>query len=288
MPKLTSKQVALSASFAALLVAVGRLPGIPIIGGGVGEIKFTVVLAPVVGVLLGPWLGAFTAFIGALLSWIIPPTTIMGLIFLPCDPIAALVAGLLARKGRLGWGLASLIIALLNLLWYATPIGLELAYYPVLHWVALALVLVFRGRTSEYLRSFRKGRLMAGVMVSSFGGLMANHMAGNLIFIQAIGLVVPLKALKDAVVSLGMVWVKLGIPKVEGVVSWFYEAIQAYSPWLAGFIPKPTGELSLLATLFAIVLPVAAIERVLMLALATIIGTGLLISLRRARLLPST
>jgi len=58
--KLSSKQVAIIAIFAALYGIVSRLPGIPIVGGA-SKIEPVLILDPIVGILLGPWIGGFTS-----------------------------------------------------------------------------------------------------------------------------------------------------------------------------------------------------------------------------------
>jgi len=86
-------------------------------------------------------------------------------------------------------------------------------------------------------------------------------MAGNLIFIYAVGWVVPLRSVLSAVESLGIFWVKLGIPKL---------------PF--------TG----LTALFMGALIVMAIERTIMTVISTLIGSALLRLLGKGRYLISS
>lgn len=261
MRKLTTKQIALTATFAAILTIVSRLPGIPILGGA-GHIEFTTIFYPFIGIVMGPWSGMLAVLIGNFVLWLIPTTTILGLLMIPAGAIAALVSGLLSRRvGWSNWKLAATVIAALNLLWYLTPVGVEAPFYPVLHWLALVLVLAFRGKITELIESTSTTKMTLGIALSSYIATMAEHMTGNLIFISAVGLVVPLKQVRDAIKALGLIWLKSGVPSM---------------PF--------TGEGGL-GTLFMLVLPVTAVERLAITALATFIGVASIRILGRARLL---
>jgi hypothetical protein len=99
---------------------------------------------------------------------------------------------------------------------------------------------------------------MAGMAMCSFAGLMADSMAGHLIFICAVGRVVPLADVLGAVAGLGMFWLRLGIPKM---------------PF--------TG----LAALFMGALMITGVERVVMTVVSTLLGSAVLRLLGNDRLL---
>jgi len=242
----TTKQIALMSAFAALIAILTRLPGIPLIGSPDAKLQLSVVLYPLIGVLLGGRIGAITVLVGNFVSWLIPPSTLLGLLMIPPGALAALVAGSLRSEKRIyNWKLASAVLAALNVCWYLTPVGREAPFYPVLHWSAFLLVILFRGKVHAFLEDSSRLRTFVGMAICSFAGLMADSMTGNLIFICAVGWVVPLRNVLDAVTSLGMLWVKLGIP------------------------PMPvTG----LAALFMAVIFITAIERTAMTIVSTLIG----------------
>ncbi len=255
--KLKSREIALVTVFAALLVIISRLPGIPIVGG-TGRIEFTVILNPIIGVLLGPWLGGLAAFLGNFLAWLIPTTSFYGFLNLPLGPLTAIVSGALARNSRYSnWKLSAVLIGVLNLLWYLTPPGREVLIYPFLHWAAFILIILFREKVNEFLNSEIKRKLTFGTALCCFSGIMANHMGGNLIFIASVGWFVSLKAIKDAVKALGFYWLKSGLPKIEDP----------------------------LAAIFAFYLPISVVERLLMTAIATFLGTGIVFALKRSGLI---
>ncbi len=253
--RLNTKQVALISVFAALQVVLSRMPGIPLIGVESGSIEPTVLLTPVVGFVLGPWVGGLAALVGNFIAWIIPSTSFFGMLMLPTGPIGAIVAGSLSRTDKSDWRVAATILLALNALWYVSPPGFLVPYYPVLHLAALALVLVFRSWIADSLRHGDRQRLTWGTVVASFSGIMANHMMGTLIFISSVGWFVQLKGVKDAITNLGFFWLKSGLPKMD-----------------------PTG----LGTLLALTFPIYIAERLAMTAIAVPISVGILYALRKS------
>ena len=255
--KLSSRQIAITAIFAALYAIISRLPGIPMIGVG-SKIELVVILDPIVGILLGPWIGGLTSLLGNFVAWIIPTTTFYGLLNLPCGPIAAIVSGSLARNNKnANWKFAVIIYAVLMGLWYLTPPGQEVLYYPFLHWTAFALILIFREKVHSFLNSDANLKKTLGATICCFGGIMANSMTGNLIYIGSIGWFVSLKAIKDTLKNLGFFWLKSGLS-------------QPADP---------------LGAIFAAALPLTVVERLLMTIFTVYLAYGLILALRKSGLI---
>ncbi|MEM2321094.1 MAG: ECF transporter S component [Candidatus Bathyarchaeia archaeon] len=254
--KINAKEVALISVFAALQLIISRLPGIPIYGVAEGRIEPQLILMPVMGLILGPWVGGLAAFIGNFIAWLIPTTTFFGMLMLPTVPIGTIVCGSLSRSGnKSDWKLAAAILALLNLLWYLSPPGLLVPYYPILHLLALALILLLRSKIYNYIKSDIKRKFAIGVTIAGFSGIMANHMTGNLIYIVSVNWFVQLKGIKDALTSLGFSWLKSGLPKND-----------------------PTG----LGTIFTIFFPVSVVERIILTILSSLICIGVVYTLKRS------
>ncbi len=226
--KLRAKDVSMISVLAATYAVLTLIPGIPIIGGK-GRINLAASIAPVFGIALGPWKGALAALVGTSIALVLPsgtPTPI-GLLFLPAPVISSLVAGLASSRGGSPYrrAAAPCILGALVAGWYATWVGRAAPLYPVPHIVALALALALwklpkRART-EYL-----------VPLVSYCGLMADHMYGNLAFIQFAGLFMPVESIP-------------GLP-----------------------------------ALFMAVLPISVAERLLMTAIASLVGVSLLKAMR--------
>jgi len=313
--KLSSVEVAFVAIFAALSVVVSKvIPGIPIVGVPDARISLDAALAPIYGIIIGPYLGALAALFGGLIA----AGSVFSVLTSFCTAVSAFVAGFLVRKnwsflGRNlgGWTIAASTLILLILGWYATWIGQQAPLYPILHFFGLLIILAFRGRIAIYFEEstgskekkwmvkpsfillgisifvlgyiiskpywldiswpeflpylslpsyffggilivyglFVKGNGMkfaASVGLSTYCGIIADHMLGNIIFISVINWLIP------------------------------FEVIQTY------FL-QPHG-LPSVAALFMFMIPISAVERFLLAAIATVIGVGLVLTLRKAGL----
>jgi ECF transporter S component (folate family) len=273
--KMATKQIAMISVFAALCAVISRLPGIPIYGGA-GKIEFTTVLFPIAGLIMGPGTGALAVLIGNFVTWIIPTSTIMGLLLIPAGAFSALIAGSLGRKDSLtNWRMAAIVLALIIFSWYLTPVGLEAPLYPLPHVAALVLILAFRNKIFDFVQSPSKKKAILGTALCSYAGTMAEQLVGSLIFIGAVGLVVPLKAVRDAINSIGLLSVKLGLPT----------SIQTYIRGVSELlgIPKESAP-STLGILFMLMIPIVLTERLIITAVATSIGAATLRIIQKGRL----
>jgi len=120
--KLTTKNIALMAIFAALYYVASLIsPFIPAVGISEITIKLEALLASIFGLLLGPYLGFLTAFLGAFVTWILPPSggISYGLPFLMAPPLNALVVGFIFYKK---WKYAFVVLAsLIAAFWFLPP-----------------------------------------------------------------------------------------------------------------------------------------------------------------------
>ena len=309
--KLSSGDVAFMAIFAALSAVVIRLlPGIPIVGVAGASIKFDAVLAPIYGLIIGPYLG----FAAALFGGLITAGSLFDILTSFSPAVSALVAGFLTKEnvgnggGKIkGWMLAATILGLLIVGWYLTGVGQQAPFYPVLHFAGLVFILATRGWTAKAFKEVKTEAekwhmrpislltgistwvvaymftrpyssdvwvlsylsipmfLVGGILVvySLFGmgrssfvlavsmvsycGIIADHMLGNLVFIASIDVFIPFSVIEDYFLK------PFGLPNVPA--------------------------------LFMYMIPISALERILFTIVATIIGIGLILALRRANLL---
>lgn len=251
MAQLSAKDVALICVFAALFPVVDFLHlGFPIIGGQ-GRINFDALLGPISALILGPWLGFLATAIGALTGWFIVGGGTFGLFTTTAPMVSAFVAGAICMKrigssayrvSLPGWlgGLCPLVI--LTGLWYVTWVGRAAPFYPVLQFAAILVILTLRGKMFEFFQGSGKRRVALAAALASYCGLVADHMLGNLIFINVIGWVLPVEVIEN---------------------------------WLALF------HLPDVPSLFMFVLPISIAERLIMTAIATGIGVSLVLALRR-------
>jgi len=121
--KLTTRQIALVAVFAALYYVLSIVsPYVPAIGLPELTISLEALMASVFGLVLGPFLGALTAFMGAFVVWALPPVGLIprsvapfspaGMPFLLSPPLNALIVGLVYyRRWREAFVVFGVLIA---------------------------------------------------------------------------------------------------------------------------------------------------------------------------------
>jgi uncharacterized membrane protein len=119
--KITTRQIALMAIFAALfyvlsLIAPVQIPA-PSLGGTL-EISFAALIATIFGLVLGPYLGAAAALLGASVTWALTGMSPFGLPFLLSPVLNAFVSGLIFYK-KWKWGF--LVFAIMTVVFLFTP-----------------------------------------------------------------------------------------------------------------------------------------------------------------------
>ena len=309
--RLSSYDVAFVGIFAALsVIIIKTLPGIPIAGVPGANIKFDAAIAPIYGLIIGPYLGFLAALIGGLVT----AGSMFDILTSFSPAISALVAGFLTQRylgvqeGRIkGWMVSATVLGVLILGWYLTPIGREAPFYPMFHLAGFGLILVTRGWIANVFKDrkvetkrwhVKPNYLLAGILtivtaymlsklissdfwvfsylslplfliggivivysvlgigkvslvlaiiLASFCGIVADHMLGNLAFIGSLDVLISISWLETNVL------IPLGLPNVS--------------------------------SFFMFVLPVSIAERISLTSIATILGVGLILALKRANLL---
>lgn len=187
--KIETKKLTLIAILGALYASGSMIGlGFPLLGMPGSRIDIVRSLEMGYGIILGPTLGPITAFIGAIVGKILTGGG-FGLWFTPLAPITALVAASLSSKKIFevkGWVLSCLILSVLIIGWYLTPIGRTAFYYPILHFIALAIILLFREKISDYVNCEEKRKVSIGIALISYTSTMTGHMLGNLIFMTLV------------------------------------------------------------------------------------------------------
>lgn len=181
--KITTRQVALMAIFAALYFVLSLVtPYIPALGVPEIKISLEALIATIFGLILGPYLGAAAAFLGALVSWTFTGMFPSNLPFLFSPPINALVSGLIFYK-KWKWGFAVFTILIVAFLFTppVTPItenwfiALAVLFDKV---IALLLILPLVKFTKQL--SAAKGT--AFFFILAFIGNQVDNMWGSFIF----------------------------------------------------------------------------------------------------------
>ena len=119
--KLTTRNIALVAIFAALYYVLSLVtPYVPAIGFADIKISLEALIASIFGIVLGPYLGTLTAFLGAIVTWTLPPTGMSPFVlpFLLSPPLNALITGLIFYKK---WKYSFVTFAILIIAFLFTP-----------------------------------------------------------------------------------------------------------------------------------------------------------------------
>ena len=182
---LTTKNVALVAIFAALYYVLTLIAPISIpTGVGNLDISFAALIASVIGLVLGPYLGTASALLGATIAWILPPSggNLFGLPFLLSPPLNALVTGLIFyKKWKFGFAVFGLLIIAFLLtppIWPVTENWFVAA--AVLFDKIIALLMIIPVALFAKRISFAKASLFYFLLF--FIGNQADNMWGSFIF----------------------------------------------------------------------------------------------------------
>jgi len=179
-----TKDLALVCCFAPLYTLFSFWPLAPMIGVVGKSITMAAVMAPLVGVLLGPYLGAVTAGLGGIVgASLAQGGSFNPISFLP-GTAAAFCAGLLYHRKERACILLYAVF-LLALIFYP-PVG-PFWLYPSFAWFQLAGLLILvsplRSKAIDFARSQQSStKLLLGISVICFIATMFAHVVGCLVF----------------------------------------------------------------------------------------------------------
>jgi hypothetical protein len=293
------------AVFAALSWVVSEfVPGIPIIGASGSRISFDVALAPIYGIIIGPYLGFFAALIGGLVA----AGSLFTVLTSFSTAISAFVAGMLVTRktgvGKIlpGWIFSAIAILLLLVGWYSTEIGRQAPFYPIPHLIGLLIVLVSRGwiankieekeETLPLVKRVDSQSIAWGVICLTLGITCYFAFSDLTMIAGSLNVLGVLSFLAYSMFIIGAFSI------IHGFFSWIKPgfvtavALACYCGIIAdhmlgnlifiGMIDVVAPGLTDVPNLFMIVLPVSVAERSLFTAIATTIAVALLSTLRRA------
>jgi len=307
--RLSARDVAFVGVFAALSAIVCEVvPGIPIVGYSGASIKFDASLAPIYGLVIGPYLGFLAGLIGGVVvanNWFSVFTSF-------CTATSALVAGLLTQKNYRsgdhsirGWIVAAAVLGLLILAWYATWVGQGAPFYPVLHFLGLAIILAARGwlatgfgedsEKQEEGWTLNPDYVLSGTLIVASGYLVRLISSlGNLVWDSLAYLWDSLPYVSILLYFVGIITalygifggrkfvVAVGLASYCGIIADHMLGNLIFIGAMGILVPKfpdPSG-------LFMTVLPISAVERFVLTIIATLIGVSLVFALRRAGFFP--
>ncbi len=184
--KVTTKYVALIAIFSALYSILRLVPLGPMIGLS-QSFSVSDALAPLLGIILGPFAGGISVIIGTFTAAALgKPLVFLGLDFLPAFVNCVAMGFLIKRKWIPVVGLYAILLGIFIVSPYSlltVQVGSLAIPFMWLHIVALVVLispLSFRAITN--IKKFKIAYLALSLAVLAFIGTMLQHLTGNLIF----------------------------------------------------------------------------------------------------------
>jgi hypothetical protein len=169
--------------FAALYAIFSLVSLFPIIGALGRFITLGAVLAPVIGMLLGPYVGVLATSIGGFVGWTVTQSGAFGFVSFIPGSFSALTAGLLINGERRVSAILYLIV-FLSMAFF--PLIGPVWLFPLFLWLQLIGLVISVSPVStvasKSLRSDRIDRLTLGVGVIALVSALAGQVAGTLMF----------------------------------------------------------------------------------------------------------
>lgn len=204
MPKLSdtrkigsrTKIVASVVVFSALYTILRHIQIIPMIGVPAGKFSASDALAPLYGIILGPYAGGLSVTLGTFLAIASGRSVaFLGLDFLPALANAVAIGSLIRRK----WGPVVVLNAVLLLLFLLSPYSLLLVPIPLgsttswvpfawLHIIAFMVLISPLGRkAAQWIETLKMPRITIALVILAFIGTMMQHLTGNLVYQLVLG-----------------------------------------------------------------------------------------------------
>jgi hypothetical protein len=178
--KLTTVNVALTAMFTALYAVLGFLRISPILGLTGQAITAAAIIAPIIGMLLGPYIGALSAFLGGTIGLFLGSLSYPSL---AAGIATAFCAGMIRTGKRTIAALAYL--ALLSAFAFYPVIGPAWVFPPETWFQIIGLIILvspLQTVAKRLLDSEDSARLMYGLFLTCLVSTLAGQIAGSVVF----------------------------------------------------------------------------------------------------------
>jgi hypothetical protein len=185
-----TKLIAIISIFTALYAILRIIPTVPMIGASGASFSLSDIVAPLYGLILGPYVGGLSVFIGSLIAFFGKPPVFLGLDFLPAT-VAAVSLGLLLKRKWIPVIVLNLVLLLAFLLHPNTSVFVNAPLIDIqiplpfawLHIIALLILILPLGRKAvEWVRTSPATKAATGIALLFFIGTMMQHLMGNLLF----------------------------------------------------------------------------------------------------------
>lgn len=306
--RISAQNIALTGVFAALSWVISEfVPGIPIIGAsGSSSISFDASVAPIYGIVIGPYLGFLAALIGGLAA----AGSLFTILTSFCTAISAFVAGMLVtrRIGETmrGWMFSAFASALLIAGWYSTEVGRNAPFYPIPHLLGLAMILIAGSWIAKKTDEEREEKELSSVKaIDSYYIVL-----GVIFLVSGITCYFTYLDLTKVVEGLSVTGI-LSFLAYSTLILGAFSVIYGFSSWIRpglvtalavtcycgviadhmlgnliflGMIDVVAPGVENVPSIFMAVLPISVVERTLFTAIGTTVSVALLSTLRRGRI----
>lgn len=186
-----TKIIAFISIFTALYTVLRLIPTVPMIGASGAAFSLSDVIAPLYGIILGPYIGGFSIMLGTFLAMALgKPVVFMFLDFLPAT-MGAVALGLLIKRKWIHVIALNVILLAVFLIYPLTSVFVDISIgstafslpFAWLHIVALAVLISPLGRKAiQWIDTLTTTKIATGIAILVFVGTMMQHLMGNLLF----------------------------------------------------------------------------------------------------------
>jgi uncharacterized membrane protein len=180
--RITTRQVTLAASIAAVYFVLRSIPTLEMIG--TSGLRFTAgdFLLTTIALVCGLWSGMLAVLIGTTIAYVVKPPIFWGLDFLPGVVNVVIACLVLSGRYKLAVGVYFAAFLAFVLSPYSLAFGYGYVPYTWLHIIALiALLPPLAARIRDWARGDGL-RQICGVGLLSFVGTMGQHLIGGLLY----------------------------------------------------------------------------------------------------------
>lgn len=179
---LEAKEVALIICFTALYVYFSFIPAFPIVGLPSKAVTLAAITAPIIGIILGPYLGLLSTILGGIIGLFFAasfsfPSFVSGI-------VAAVFAGMLRRGNRSSC--AFVYFSLLLLFGFYPFVGPVWLYPPFMWFQIFGLLILISPLQSRALMDIQSlnnnSKYLYGLFIVFLNSTLAGQIAGSLIF----------------------------------------------------------------------------------------------------------
>jgi len=180
--QLSVKDIALISSFASLYTILSFWSLFPILGAAGKFITLSSIVAPLIGMILGPYRGVLSVTLAGLILLLIGNLGAFGpLSFVP-GASTALFSGLLSRNMKASASVIFIVVVALFAFYPNSGPAWSFPYFLWLHIVAFIVLLSIQLLNRVDLHSSTHRDLMISVASLSFTSTMFGHLVGSLMF----------------------------------------------------------------------------------------------------------